>query len=81
MHIDYKETLLTIPRFVLSTVLLIALLALFKNILPISSTSRLVQLANILLSGLVGGGIYLLINFKSIKTILPPKLLKKLGIN
>lgn len=81
MHIDYKETLLTIPRFILSTVLLIAILTLFKNILPISSTSRLVQLANILLSGLIGGGIYLLINFKSIKTILPPKLLKKLGIN
>ena len=81
MHIDYKETFLTIPRFILSTILLIVILTSLKNILPISSTSRLVQLANILLSGLLGGGIYLLINFKSIKTILPPKLLKKLGIN
>lgn len=81
MHIDYKETLLTIPRFILSTVLLIVILTIFKTILPIDNPNRLIQLVNILLSGIVGGGIYLLINFKSIKTILPPKLLKKLGIN
>lgn len=80
MHIDYKETLLIIPKFILSTVLLITILAIFKTFLPINSSSRLVQVFNILLSGIVGGGIYLLINFKSIKTILPPKLLKKLKI-
>ena len=80
MHINYKETIQTIPRFVLSTVLLIGILSLFKLVLPINSTSRFVQLFNILVSGIVGGGIYLLINFQSIKTILPQKLLKKLKI-
>ena len=80
MHIDYKETLLTIPRFILSTVLLVVVLSLFKLVLPINSTSRFVQLFNILVSGIVSGGIYLLINFQSIKTILPQKLLKKLKI-
>ena len=80
MHIDYKETLLTIPRFILSTILLIAMLKLFKHYLPINNPRRIIQLINILLTGIVSGGVYILINFKSIKTILPPKLLKKLGI-
>ena len=80
MHIDYKETLLTIPRFLISTIILVVILTIFKNILPINTPSRLIQMVNIILSGSVAAGIYLLINFKSIKTILPPKLLKKLGI-
>lgn len=80
MHIDYKETFLTIPRFLISTVILIVILTVFKNILPINTTSRLIQMFNIIISGVVAAGIYLLINFKSIKTILPPKILKKLRI-
>ena len=81
MHVDYKETLLTIPRFILSTIVLITILSVFKIILPIDSTSRFIQLINIMTTALVGGGIYLLINFKSIKTVLPPKILKKLKID
>lgn len=81
MHIDYKETISTIPRFILSTVLLIGVLSLFKLVLPINTSSRLIQVINILVSGVVSGGLYLLINFKSIKTILPSKLLKKLKID
>lgn len=81
MHIDYKETLQTIPRFILSTVLLIAILSLFKILLPIDSSSRLIQVFNILFSGIIGGGLYLIINLKSIKTVLPAKLLKKLKLD
>lgn len=81
MHIDYKETLQTIPRFILSTVLLIAILSLFKILLPIDSNSRLIQVFNILFSGIIVGGLYLIINLKSIKTVLPTKLLKKLRID
>ena len=80
MHIDYKETFLTIPRFILSTVLLVTILTLFKKVLPINNASRLIQVANISVSGIVGGGIYFIINFKSIKTILPPKILRKLKL-
>lgn len=81
IHIDYKETLQTIPRFILSTVLLIAILSLFKILLPIDSNSRLIQVFNILFSGIIVGGLYLIINLKSIKTVLPTKLLKKLRLD
>lgn len=80
MHLNYKETFESIPRFILSSILLVVLLEVFKIFLPVESTSRLVQLFNILISGIVCGGIYIVINFKSICSILPNKLLKKLKI-
>lgn len=81
MHIDYKETLLVIPRFILSTILLIVILTLFKKVLPINNPNRLIQVANILISGIISGGIYLIVNIKSIKTILPPRILKMLKLS
>lgn len=80
MKLNYKETLESIPRFVLSSILLIVMLRIFKHILPIDSPSRLVQLFNIMISGIVCGGTYIIINFKSICSILPNKFLKKLKI-
>lgn len=80
MHLDYKETIMSIPKFILSTIIIIVILELFKTFLPISSPSRLAQIINILITGIVSGGIYLIINFKSICSILPSKLLKKLHI-
>ena len=79
MKLDYKETIHSIPRFVLSSIILIIMLEGFKYILPINSTSRLTQLLNLAVSGIVCGGIYLLINFKSIVSILPDKFSKKLN--
>lgn len=81
MHIEYKETLQIVPRFILSTVMLIATLFIFKMLLPIDSRSRLIQVFNILFSGIISGGLYLIINLKSIKTVLPAKLLKKLRLD
>ncbi len=80
MKLDYKETFKIIPRFILSTIVIIVTLELFKSFLPVSSTSRLVQLTNILITGIVAGGIYIMINFKSIQSILPEKILKKLKL-
>ncbi len=80
MKLSYKETIKTIPKFIISIVILITCLTLFKKILPISSENRLTQLLNIGITGIVCGGIYLVINFKSIKTILPRKILEKLKI-
>lgn len=81
MHLDYKETIMSIPRFLLSTVIIVSILVLFKTFLPINSSGRLIQIMNILITSIVSGGIYLMINFKSICSILPPKILKKLHIN
>ena len=80
MHLNYKETIQTIPRFIISVVILIVSLNIFNKILPVDSTNRLIQLLNIIISGIISGGIYLLINYKSIKTILPKKILDKLHI-
>ena len=81
MHLNYKETLSAIPRFILSSIVLIAMLEIFKQILPVNSPSRLTQLINIFITGIVSGGTYILINFKSIMTILPDKIVGKLKIN
>ena len=81
MNLDYKETVKAIPRFILSSVLLIIMLEFFKTILPVSNGGRLVSLANIMISGVICGGTYLLINFKSIVSILPEKLVKKLNLS
>jgi len=77
MNLDYKETIMAIPKFILSMIIVIITLELFKVILPVNNPSRLVQIINILITGIVSGGIYLMINFNSICSILPPKLLKK----
>ena len=76
MHLNYKETITAIPRFIISTIILIGMLEVFKLILPVNSPSRLTQMINILITGVVCGGTYILINFNSLLTILPDKISK-----
>lgn len=80
MKFNYQETIKLIPRFLISTTILIITLKLFNIILPIDNPSRLIQVFNLAIAGIVSGGIYLLINFKYIKDLLPRKLLNKLGL-
>ena len=80
MHLNYNETIASIPRFILSTTVLIIMLKIFKMFLPINSPRKLIQLTNIIITGLVCGGTYIVINFKSIISILPEKIVKKLRI-
>lgn len=81
LHLNYQETIKTIPRFILSAIILVVLFKCFNLILPINNPSRLVQVFNLAISGLVGGTIYLLINFKYIKDLLPKKILNKLKLD
>ena len=74
---NYSETFKILPRLILSIVLLVGMLILFNKILPMENVSRLMHIVNILISGIVSGGIYLLINFKYIKEILPDGVLRK----
>ena len=80
MQLNHKETITTIPRFILSSIILIVSLNIFNHILPVNSSSRLVQLLNLAISGIICGGIYLIINLKNIQTILPSRILEKLHI-
>ena len=81
MQFNYNETIKTIPRFIISMILLIPMIFIFNKILPIESRSRFIQIINLSISGIACGGVYLLINFKHIKVLLPEKILKKLKIS
>ena len=80
MHLNYKETIASIPRFILSAIVLIGMLLVFRSFLPINSTNKLTQLINLMITGVVCGGTYILINFKSVLSILPEKIAKKLKL-
>lgn len=81
LHLNYQETIKAIPIFILSAIILIVSFKCFNLILPINNPSRLVQVFNLAISGLIGGTIYLLINFKYIKDLLPKKILNKLKLD
>jgi len=81
MEFNYKETIKSIPRFILSLIILIPMIYIFNKFLPIDNPNRLVQILNLAISGVISGGIYLLINFKHIKVLLPEKILKKLKLS
>ena len=78
MQFNYKETIKSIPRFILSILILIPMIYIFNKILP--SGGRIIQIMNLAISGVACGGVYLLINFKHIKVLLPEKILKKLKL-
>lgn len=78
LQFNYKETLKTIPRFIISIIILIIMLLGFNKILPTNSYSKLVQLFNLAVSGIVCGATYLIINYKHIKQLLPSKIVNKI---
>lgn len=80
MKFNYKETFKVIPRFIISVIALTIMLNIFNQILPTNNSGRLMQIINVLISGVVCGSIYLLINFKHLKDLLPEKLLRKLHL-
>ena len=80
MHLDYKETIKSIPKFILSSIVLIAMLEIFKLFLPVTSNRKIVQLFNVVITGIVCGGVYILMNFKELADILPEKIVKKLKL-
>jgi O-antigen/teichoic acid export membrane protein len=74
MGFRYKETLYAIPRWVISVVVLVALLIFFNQILPTEHPSKGVQIGNLLLSGSVCAGGYFFMNFRQVLTLLPQKI-------
>lgn len=78
MNISYSETLKTIPRVLLSLAEMFAVMFLLKFVLPTDSPSRLMQIVNIAVTGVLGGGVYIIINRRQLGQILPEKIAKKL---
>ena len=81
MEFTYTETIKSIPRFTLSLLILIPMLIISNNLLPVDNPNRLIQILNLAISGIACGGVYLIINFKHIKVLLPEKILKKLKLS
>ena len=80
MDFNYKETFQIIPRFIISVIILVMTLILFNNILPTTNSSRLIQILNLAISGIISGTVYICINFKYIKDLLPEKIVNKINI-
>ena len=81
MKFNYQETIKSVPRFLVSLLILIIMIFVFNKILPIENKNRLIQIFNLGISGIICGSTYLIINFKHIKALLPEKILKKLKIS
>ena len=75
---EYPKGSLVLNEAVLASLVLILMLLIFNKILPINNPNRLVQVINLIVSGIVCGGVYLLINFKHLKVLLPKKILNKI---
>ena len=78
IKLNYRETLKVIPRLIISIIFIIGLTYGFNYLLPVDTGSRLIQVINILISGIVTGGIYLVINYKYIKEVLPAGIINRL---
>lgn len=77
MNLNCHETIKIIPRVLISICTIIILNKIFNILLPINSSSRIIQIINLIISGIITGLIYLLLNFKYIKEILPNKIVQK----
>lgn len=80
MKIKYKETIKTIPRVLISLIVMAAIVIGLKFVLPSDSPSRLIQILNIAVTGILGGGAYLIINRYAIGSVLPEGISRKLHL-
>jgi O-antigen/teichoic acid export membrane protein len=78
MGFVYKETFKAVPRFLISAFILVGMLQFFRYFLPCESQNKILQIGILALAGICCGGVYLLINFKSLGDILPEKITRKL---
>lgn len=76
----YSDTLKAVPRAFAAIAAAVAAGILLRLILPVESASKLVQIFNIAVCGIVSGGIYIALSFSQLKSVLPEKLLRRMHI-
>ena len=76
LEFNYKETFKILPRTLINILIVVIIDLLLSMILPTNSASRLIQIINIFILGIVTIPIYLILNKKCLKEILPEKILK-----
>lgn len=80
LALSLGETLRALPRALISLAVTLAAGLVLRHFLPTENPSKLIQIVNILVCGLVCAGVYLALSFKALKSVLPPKLLKRLHL-
>ena len=81
MRLNYRETLRTLPRVIFSLLILLVMGVAFNILLPTHTSSRILQIVIIAISGIFCGGVYFIINIKAICSVLPEKLVSKLRLS
>ena len=76
LNFKYNETLKILPKTIINIIILIIIDLLLSFILPINSTSRLTQIFNLSILGIITVYIYLMLNRNNLKEILPENILK-----
>ena len=78
LGIQLRRTLAMVPKTLLSLLIVAALTILLQQLLPVGSDSRLVQIFNLAVTGLVFAGVFLLLNFRALCEVLPERLVARL---
>ena len=76
LNFNYKETIKILPSTIINLVLVILVNQVLSLILPIESASRIIQIMNIGILGIVTVSLYLLLNKNNLQDVLPDKMLK-----
>lgn len=76
---NYNETLKIIPKSIINIIILIVANVIVSLILPINSSSRLIQIINICVLAIITIPLYIILNKKYLKEILPENIIKLLN--
>ncbi len=76
LNFNYKETIKILPRSIINIAIVIIIDLALSLILPINSTSRIIQILNICIIGIITGLVYLILSRDNLKEILPEKINK-----
>ncbi len=74
LDFKYDETFKIAPKIILNIIILVILDLIISIFLPLDSTSRIMQIINISILGIITLYVYLLLNCKYLKDTIPPKL-------
>lgn len=78
LKFKYNDTLKILPKTLINIIIVIIIDLLLSKFLPIESTSRIIQIFNVCVLGIVTVPVYLILNRNCLREILPEKILKYL---
>jgi len=76
LNFKFKETIQILPKTIINIIIVVTIDILLSLILPINSTSRIMQIINIGILGIITVPVYLLLNKNNLEDVLPEKITK-----